>query len=93
MLVDEAELGEMIALRAVDARRNIKREYGVLALGDLFGAITVDTWWGRSGATKQSLRRAFESKAEAEALCYVRQVLRRRVTARKRIGVGYVRVN
>ena len=91
MLVDEVEIGEMIALRAVDARRNIKREYGVLALGDLFGAITVDTWWGRSGATKQSLRRAFES--EAEALCYVRQVLRRRATARKRIGVGYVRVN
>ena len=43
MLVDEAVLGEMIALRAVDARRNIKRECGVLALGDLFGAITVDT--------------------------------------------------
>ena len=90
MLIGDPELGEIIALRAIDDRRNVRREYGVLALGDLFGAVTVDTWWGRIGSSKQSLRRAFAS--EAEALGYVRQVLKRRATAHKRIGVGYVRV-
>jgi len=47
----------------------------------------VETGWGRTGTAGRRLLRSFGN--EADALLYVRGLLSRRGTARRRLGVGY----
>jgi predicted DNA-binding WGR domain protein len=76
-----------IILVAVDAARNIRRRWSVAAYSDLFGAVIVETEWGRIDGRGRSLIRRFAGKREAER--YVRTLLARRRSAPHRIGVGY----
>ncbi|SEN61750.1 WGR domain-containing protein, predicted DNA-binding domain in MolR [Sphingomonas gellani] len=77
-----------IELVAVDAARNIRRRWSVVAMRDLFGRVVVETGWGRIGTAGRSLVRSFPD--EASAARYVAALLRVRGTAWRRIGVGYV---
>ena len=54
---------------------------------DLFGAHTVDVGFGRLGSWQKTQRFAFETPQDAARLAMSR--LRRRATARKRIGCPY----
>lgn len=78
---------EPVALRAIDAARNIRRRWSVIARHDLFGHVMVETSWGRIGKRGRSLVRSFEDEAEARR--YIRALLARRASARVRIGVAY----
>ena len=71
---------------ASPARRDFSA-YRLEAGTDLFGAWLVDVTYGRIGARGRTIRTLARDEAEARKL--VRQSLRRRGTARKRIGVGY----
>lgn len=83
-------LFDPIELVAVDAARNIRRRYSIIASRDLFGLILVETQWGRIGARGQSKRLAFTDQTAAER--HVAITLRRRGTAKARIGVAYQQV-
>src|SRR3546814_9564714 len=76
-----------IELVALDAARNIRRRYEIRASPDLFGAVIVETRWGRIGARGQCKRLSFPDPAAAAR--HVAATLRRRGTAEKRIGVPY----
>lgn len=76
-----------IELVALDAARNIRRRYEILVSPDLFGAVIVETRWGRIGARGQCKRRSFADPAAAAR--HVAATLRRRATAERRIGVPY----
>lgn len=47
-------LPNTIQLTAIDAARNIRRRYAIVISIDLFGAILVETHWGRIGARARS---------------------------------------
>lgn len=76
-----------IELQAVDAKRNAQRSY-ILDIGqDLFGHWKVTRRWGRIGAKKQESIVAFEAASERDR--FVREMLKRRQSARRRVGVSY----
>lgn len=83
-----------VTLVAIDPARNIRRRWQVAAARDLFGMVVVETAWGRIGSARRgagqgrALARSFPD--EAQALRYIRILLARRATARRRIGVDYV---
>lgn len=81
----------LIWLEAVSARRNIARRYTISISSDLFGAVIVAFAWGRIGTKGQGRVVSFESQAEAD--CFVQGLLRRRASARSRIGVAYCAVH
>jgi predicted DNA-binding WGR domain protein len=85
-----AEHPDAIELIALDPARNIRRRYAILVSVDLFGAILVETRWGRIGARGQVKRLSFEDPAMADR--YIAATLRRRSTSTTRIGVAYKRV-
>ena len=76
-----------IELTAVDGPRGVHRRWSVVAYRDLFGALLVETRWGRCGCVGRTLIRCFPNEAAAGR--YVSQLLARRRSAVKRIGVGY----
>lgn len=84
-------LGRPIRLEAVDRPRNIARRYVIDASRDLFGAVIVDYGWGRIGARGQSRVISFQCDDDAER--FVRALLRRRASARQRLGVAYCEVH
>lgn len=76
-----------IALEAHNAARNHHRRYEITVGRDLFGAWTVGVSYGRVGRGGQELRYGGE---EAEAMQQVvRERLRDRRTAPRRLGCGY----
>lgn len=77
-----------IELVAIDLTRNVRRRWSIIAARDLFGAVIVETGWGRIGARGRTLVRTFDR--EGEALAYVGALLARRGRAVQRIAVGYV---
>jgi len=79
---------EPLELVAIDPARNIRRRWQVMAARDLFGRIMVETRWGRIGSRGQSQIHSFAQ--EGDALRYIRTLLARRATARRRLGVSYV---
>jgi predicted DNA-binding WGR domain protein len=85
-----AQHPHMIELIALDPVRNIRRRYAIMASIDLFGAILVETRWGRIGTRGQAKRLAFEDQGMADR--YIAATLRRRSTSTARIGVAYRRV-
>ena len=80
-------LPEITELVAINPARNIRRYYSIAVSIDLFGAIIVETRWGRLGARGQAKRLSFSDPGAAEH--YIRATLRRRSTAESRIGVPY----
>jgi predicted DNA-binding WGR domain protein len=76
-----------IHLQAIDAGRNIARDYRIEISPDLFGHIVIELHWGRIGTKGQ--RRALSFADEAPALRFIRATLARRQSARKRIGTPY----
>ena len=76
-----------IELIASNPARNIHRRYGISASVDLFGAVIVETRWGRVGAAGQRKARSFPHRLEADR--YVRAILARRNTAESRLGAAY----
>jgi predicted DNA-binding WGR domain protein len=85
-----AQYPDTIELIALDPARNIRRRYAIVASIDLFGAIVVETRWGRIGTRGQLKRLSFEDTAMADR--YIAATLRRRSTSTRRIGVAYERV-
>ena len=82
-----AILPDPIELVAFNPARNIRRRYSITASLDLFGMIVVETRWGRIGTRGQAQRHAFPDRAAAER--HIAATLRRRGTAKIRIGVPY----
>ncbi len=74
-------------LEARDPALGRFRSYRLEAGPDLFGAWLVEVTYGRIGAPGRCLRYAAADQAEAKKL--VHHSLRRRATAKKRIGVSY----
>lgn len=83
-------LPDPIDLVALDPARNIRRRYSIVASFDLFGMIVVETRWGRVGANGHAQHHAFTDRAAAER--HIAAALRRRGTAKTRIGVAYARL-
>lgn len=76
-----------ILLAAVDADRNIWRRYVITRSRDLFGWHTVTWMWGRLNGRCTQRMSAFPD--ELAAIRFTRQLLTRRSTAPRRIGVAY----
>ncbi|MCW1385065.1 WGR domain-containing protein [Novosphingobium sp. KCTC 2891] len=74
-------------LEAVSPERNIARRYAISLSRDLFGACLVEVSWGRIGRRGQARTLSFSERPDAER--FVRQLQRRRMSARRRIGVPY----
>lgn len=85
--MDSMNHGGFVWLEAVWSERNIARRYTVAIDRDLFGASIVEFAWGRIGSRAQG--RAVSFASEDEAARFARQLLRRRASAPKRIGVPY----
>jgi len=80
-------LPRSIHLRAAVPSRNIARAYSISMGVDLLGSWTVDTQRGRIGSVGQSRRICFADRSQARR--FVLMLLRRRRTARARIGTAY----
>lgn len=76
-----------ITLEAVDARENIARGYHLDVSKDLFGHWIITRRWGRIGSKRQVSALSFESEQARDK--FLRDVLRRRASAKKRIGIPY----
>lgn len=76
-----------IHLEACDPARNVWRAYHVAAGQDLFGDWVVELTYGRIGAKGHT--KTVVVADEAAAYSYVRQCLKKRKSAPKRIGIGY----
>ncbi len=76
-----------ILLAAVDADRNVRRSYLITRSRDLFGSHLVTWAWGRLGGRHSHRSCAFGD--EEAAIRFTRQLLARRASAPKRIGVSY----
>lgn len=81
----------MIRLEAHDPKRNIHRRYEIARSPDLFGWTLIELRWGRAGSDLRAKMLAAPTTQDADKL--VRQVLRKRAGARKRIGVAYREVS
>lgn len=86
-LAQELAHTDRISLLACDEARNIRRGYAIERTVDLFGHHIVDWSWGRAGTAGQGRRLSFERSEDA--VRFVRELLRRRDTAERRIGVRY----
>ena len=89
--MDSLNNGSFVWLEAVCGERNIARRYTIALSRDLFGASIVEFAWGRIGSRGQGRAVSFESEDEASR--FARQLLRRRASAPKRIGVPYREVS
>jgi predicted DNA-binding WGR domain protein len=76
-----------IWLEAKDFDRNVARRYTISRSQDLFGATIVEFSWGRIGTRGQRRRLSFRDAGKAKN--FVEQLLRRRASSQKRIGVCY----
>lgn len=86
-LTDLAGQSPEILLTAVDNSRNIRRAYAISRSRDLFGWHVVTWGWGRLGREPRCRVRAFPE--EEAAIAFTRQLLKRRASAPKRIGLAY----
>ena len=76
-----------VFLKAENKQMNCNREYYIHTSIDLFGMYQCQTKWGKVGAIKRSKTVSFENEEELRR--YVKLILRRRETAKRRIGVAY----
>ena len=80
-----------IELAAVNPARNCARAWSVELGQDLFGRWQAQVAYGRIGAAGRRLVCAFATREEADR--FLRASLRRRMTARRRLGVSYACIN
>lgn len=76
-----------IRLEAHDAAQNIHRGYEIVRSRDLFGWTIVELRWGRVGGEMRSKVLSAEAPGAADRI--VRAALRKRASAKKRLGVEY----
>lgn len=76
-----------IRLEARLPARNLARAYHVAVSQDLFGVWVVDITFGRIGAPGRSKRYAVADLAAARP--HLRRILRRRLSAPRRLGASY----
>lgn len=76
-----------IRLRAFNESRNINRIYEINQSRGLYDLSVVSLRWGREGTRGQTKTIGFDTRSEA--LKYVNNVLRKRLTAERRIGINY----
>jgi WGR domain len=74
-------------LEARDPSQGHFRSYRLEAGTDLLGAWIVDITFGRIGTRGRRIRYVVSNEREAQQ--FVKQTLRRRSTAKQRIGTGY----
>jgi len=79
-----------IHLEARDPARNIWRAYSITGGQDLFGDWVVVLSYGRIGAKGRT--KTVMLPDEAATRRYVRQCLKKRENAPKRIGIGYAMI-
>jgi predicted DNA-binding WGR domain protein len=84
---DTTALPHHIHLQAIDMERNIARNYRIEGSIDLFGHVIIALHWGRIGTRGQCQIVSFPHKQAAER--FVLNALRRRKSAKRRIGVAY----
>lgn len=77
-----------ILLEARNPSRNILRSYYVSAWHDLFGRLMVEVIHGRVGA--RGKRSMFFMNDHEEAIEFISELLKRRESAIKRLGVPYL---
>jgi predicted DNA-binding WGR domain protein len=85
---DTNALPYRIHLQAIDAARNIARDYQIYVACDLFGHWIINTHWGRIGTRGQQKTESFLMKSQASR--HIQIILKRRSYAKQRIGVAYV---
>jgi predicted DNA-binding WGR domain protein len=83
-------LNQRIDLVAIAPARNIRRRYAITTSYDLFGHVIVELNWGRIDTRGQGRTLSFPKHDEAHR--FVGAVLKRRGSAKKRLGVAYRRV-
>jgi predicted DNA-binding WGR domain protein len=76
-----------LELEARDRAANRLRRWQVDIGRDLLGAWIADVQFGRIGSRGHQVRRVFERQSDVDR--FLRQRLRRRASAKKRIGVDY----
>jgi len=76
--------------RAIDAKRNVARDYELLVTTDLFGWTMVERRWGRIGTAGQSSCSSFATQEAAGR--FVTGIRQRRGSAQRRIGAAYKRI-
>ncbi len=76
-----------IALEARAPARNTSRSYVIEAGKDLFGEWVIDIYYGRIGSKGQ--HRQYSAASEAATRRLIAQKLKRRRSAKRRIGVSY----
>lgn len=76
-----------IALEAVDKAANIARGYHLDVSRDLFGHWVVTRRWGRIGAKSQAATLSFDTERARDH--FLRNILRRRASAKRRLGTAY----
>jgi predicted DNA-binding WGR domain protein len=80
-------LNQRIDLVAIASARNIRRRYAIVISYDLFGHVVVELNWGRIDTRGQGRTLSFPKHEEAHR--FVEAVLKRRGSAKKRLGVAY----
>jgi predicted DNA-binding WGR domain protein len=86
-MTQTSPLPARIDMVAICPSANIRRHYRIIYARDLFDQIIIDLHWGRIGTRGQSKQVSFARQTEADK--FVTQVLRRRASAKKRLGVAY----
>lgn len=89
--LDTTSLPSRIHLQAIDAARNIARDYRIEANVDLFGHWIICLQWGRIGTKGQSRTISFEAALSARR--FIASAMARRRSAKRRIGVEYCNVD
>lgn len=89
--MDSLTHGSFLWLEGGCAERSVARRYTAALSRDLFSASIVEFAWGRIGTRGQGRTISFASEDQASR--FARQLLRRRASAPKRIGVPYREVS
>ena len=79
-----------IYLKAQNSEKNIYRFYTIFMDKDLFGFTCIHTCYGRIGTKGRLKSYAFDKTEQAET--FLKKILKKRLSAYKRIGVDYKRV-
>jgi predicted DNA-binding WGR domain protein len=77
-----------IYLEAVNPARGCHRAYRLTLTEDLFGAFIVETRYGRIGAVGHALSRSFITEPDARE--FMQSCMKRRQSAPRRLGTGYL---
>lgn len=80
-------LNKFIRLKAICENKNMKRFYTMHIHKNLFQEITVSLFYGRIGCLPQTRNYYFQNGNEAHQ--FLKHTLRKRLQAKKRIGVNY----